>query len=383
MSVAPQYRRPLSRGLAFVLACALGLAGLVVVPALHMDVPRGLNVAMHTAMEAASVVVSLLVFSLGWATLGRDRRIVVPQMSAVFLAVALLDFVHLLFYDGMPVIVEPFNRGTAITLFLAARLLVAAAFVAIAFSTWNRPADAARQRLLFSGFAPLCPCRDCAGGVRAEPQHPDVRPREGADGAEGRDRLHDRVAEPRRRGRLRAASGQAAVLPGGGTARRVAGDGGVGVLLHTLCDDGRPVHQLRPCPEDRRLPDRVEGAVRQGGAWPVPGARGRAGGVEGRRREVPPAVRAEPGRGARAGRGQPREGRQPRGAHDVPAAGGRGDRRGHRGADGHRAGRACPLARRARRGGHGPGRGELRPAPTAAAWTSWRPRWRIATARAA
>jgi PAS domain S-box-containing protein len=50
----------------------------------------------------------------------------------------------------MPVIVEPYNRGTAITLFIAARLLVAVAFVAIAFSTWIRPTDALRQRLLFS-----------------------------------------------------------------------------------------------------------------------------------------------------------------------------------------------------------------------------------------
>ena len=151
MKVAQEYRRPLARGLVVVAACVLGLAALVVVPALHFELPRGLNVGLHTAMEVVSVVVSLLLFSLGWAMLGSQRRVVVPQVSAAFLAVALLDFVHLLFYDGMPVIVEPYNRGTAITLFLAARLLVACAFVAIPFTPWSRPPGRMHQRLLFAG----------------------------------------------------------------------------------------------------------------------------------------------------------------------------------------------------------------------------------------
>lgn len=167
MTVAAEYRLPLARGLAGVWLALAGLAAFVFVPALHFELPRGINVALHTAMETASVVVSLLVFSVGWATRGSRPLAVVPQVSAVFLAVGLLDFVHLLFYEGMPAISSRPQVGTAIALFLAARLLVAVGLVAIAFGGYERPPDRARQRLLVLatlGFA----CATIAGTLMVE-----------------------------------------------------------------------------------------------------------------------------------------------------------------------------------------------------------------------
>lgn len=134
MTVLPEHRASLRHGLLLVAGCALLLAAVAFVPALHFSIPRAPNAALHAAMETGSVIVSLLVFSVGWASVRRGSAAgAAPQVSAVFLAVALLDFVHTFFYDGMPLIVEPQNWGTSVTLFLAARLLVALAMLFFAF----------------------------------------------------------------------------------------------------------------------------------------------------------------------------------------------------------------------------------------------------------
>jgi PAS domain S-box-containing protein len=138
ISVHAQYRRPLVRIFAVLSACVAVLLAFVFVPALHFELPVPLNVSLHTLFETVSVMVSVLVFSAGWFTFSRQGSSNVALISSAFFGVAILDFVHLLSYEGMPNFLTPSGGGKSISFFLAARLLVAVALLAIALLPWQR-----------------------------------------------------------------------------------------------------------------------------------------------------------------------------------------------------------------------------------------------------
>lgn len=114
------------------------LLAFVMVPSVHFELPAPVNTNLHTLFETVSIIVSMLVFSAGWLTFSREGRSNVALLCSIFLGVAILDFVHLLSYDGMPALFIPAKDGKSISFFLAARLLVAGALLAIAFQPWNR-----------------------------------------------------------------------------------------------------------------------------------------------------------------------------------------------------------------------------------------------------
>ena len=138
ITVHAQYWRPLVLVSGVWLGNAAVLLAFVLVPSLHFELPAAVHTNLHTLFETVSIIVSMLVFSAGWVTFSREGRSNVALLCTVFLGVAILDFVHLLSYDGMPAFLIPAKDGKAISFFLAARLLVAGALLAIAFQPWNR-----------------------------------------------------------------------------------------------------------------------------------------------------------------------------------------------------------------------------------------------------
>jgi signal transduction histidine kinase len=132
MRVHPENRRALGRALFLLGCCVLAMGAVIAVPALHFELPGAVNIALHTLLETASVAICLLVFLAGVATFRHEHGSIVALVSAAFLGAALLDFVHLLSYTGMPEFVTPSGGGKAIPTFLAARLLVAIALVLVA-----------------------------------------------------------------------------------------------------------------------------------------------------------------------------------------------------------------------------------------------------------
>lgn len=132
------YRRPLMLVSGVWLINAAVLLAFVLVPSLHFELPAAVHTNLHTLFETVSIIVSMLVFSAGWFTFSREGRSNVALLCSIFLGVAILDFVHLLSYDGMPAFFIPAKDGKSISFFLAARLLVAGALLAIAFQPWNR-----------------------------------------------------------------------------------------------------------------------------------------------------------------------------------------------------------------------------------------------------
>jgi PAS domain S-box-containing protein len=127
-------RRLLHSALTLMGALALLLLALWWFPQLRFRLPTGATVALHTALETASIAAALMVFSVSWYALGATRSSVFGAAAPAFASVALLDFAHMLMYQGMPVFVDDYTLSPAIAFFLAARLLAGVALLAIALA---------------------------------------------------------------------------------------------------------------------------------------------------------------------------------------------------------------------------------------------------------
>jgi signal transduction histidine kinase len=118
----------LSLFVAMLFALALG-AGLLQV---HYVFNQSFFVPLHTAMHAFSLVVSWLVFAIGWNTRDPLRAGSITLLACGFLGVALIDFGHALSYAGMPDLVTPASPEKSIDFSLVSRLLAALSLLAIA-----------------------------------------------------------------------------------------------------------------------------------------------------------------------------------------------------------------------------------------------------------
>lgn len=107
---------------------------------------------LHTMMETFSVVVSCMVFGIIWNTYDAYRARNIVVMGAAFLSAALLDFAHLLSYQGMPTYVTPSSPQKAIVFWLAARLVVALALLFAALASWQPWVSKFRRYGIFTAF---------------------------------------------------------------------------------------------------------------------------------------------------------------------------------------------------------------------------------------
>jgi PAS domain S-box-containing protein len=95
--------------------------------------------AVHTLLETFAVVVSAIIFGVGWNA-GTGRRTAnVVVLACAFLAVALLDVAHFLSYAGMPELVTPAGPEKAIDFWLAARLAAVLGMLVVTLRSWQTP----------------------------------------------------------------------------------------------------------------------------------------------------------------------------------------------------------------------------------------------------
>ncbi len=129
-----------------VLWLLLGLSAVLVVSwmAPSLKVVNGIAgyVPLHTLMETGAIVVSMLVFGVGWGAFARNRPGNLLLLACVFFGVALLDFLHTISFETMPDFVTPSGLEKAINFWLAARLLSAFGLLAVAVLPWRPVADA-------------------------------------------------------------------------------------------------------------------------------------------------------------------------------------------------------------------------------------------------
>ena len=115
----------------------IGLAlGLFIVVALLPPMPLFSDprhyLPLHIALEFLSIIVSLMIFTMGWFSFSHEQGARFQLLACAFLGVGLLDFVHTLSYLGMPDLVTPSSAEKAINFWLPARLLSALALLILA-----------------------------------------------------------------------------------------------------------------------------------------------------------------------------------------------------------------------------------------------------------
>lgn len=114
----------------------------------HFHFSIGVYIPLHTGMHVFSLVVSWLVFAIGWNTYDPRRSGSVIILACGFLGVAIADFGHALSYKGMPDMVTPASPEKAIIFSFVSRALSAVALLVLAFTAW-RPFQRQYTRHLF------------------------------------------------------------------------------------------------------------------------------------------------------------------------------------------------------------------------------------------
>jgi PAS domain S-box-containing protein len=78
---------------------------------------------LHSFLETISIVISGLIFAVIWNSLEQRKDPVMLLMGCGFLGVALLDFTHMMSFQGMPDFIIPSSTEKAINFWLSARLM--------------------------------------------------------------------------------------------------------------------------------------------------------------------------------------------------------------------------------------------------------------------
>lgn len=105
----------------------------------------------HTLVEVFAVLVATMVFVTGWHVHEEKRPAASVMLACAFLAVALMDFAHVMSYAGMPDFITANSPHKGIVFWLAARYAAAGALLAFALMPRQPLARHARRRYL-AGF---------------------------------------------------------------------------------------------------------------------------------------------------------------------------------------------------------------------------------------
>lgn len=141
-----RWKRALTGIGVMALLCSLLWTGILAV-----DIPASQFLVLHTGLEVASIIVSMLGFGIAWDAYSRERPGNIVMLGVVLFGAALLDFGHTLSYAGMPDMVTPASPGKAIGFWLPARLLVAAGLLVIALRSWEPLRAAPARHWLMAG----------------------------------------------------------------------------------------------------------------------------------------------------------------------------------------------------------------------------------------
>ena len=128
----PDSRKAMRRMAVFLLILALVQLAAWLLPAWpdSKGVPGYL--LLHTLMETTSIVISMMVFVVGWNSHSRALSGNIILLACVFFSVGLLDFSHTMSYVGMPDFISPNDAQKQLNFWLSARFLAALALLLVA-----------------------------------------------------------------------------------------------------------------------------------------------------------------------------------------------------------------------------------------------------------
>lgn len=114
--------------------CLLPYLAVILFPAqFQHTLDRVSYLLFHNIAEFFSIMVSLSIFGVGWYTYSQSKNRHALFLSAAFLTIGLLDFMHTLGNAAMPPFVTPNSSNKSTQYWIAARLFSAAAFLISAY----------------------------------------------------------------------------------------------------------------------------------------------------------------------------------------------------------------------------------------------------------
>ncbi|WP_244241562.1 MASE3 domain-containing protein [Leptospira jelokensis] len=120
----------------------------------YREYPIESFVVFHNIAEMFSVIVSFSIFGVGYYSYSQSRNFQTFIFSIGFLAVGLIDFMHMLGYKGMPDFVTPNSGNKSTQFWLVSRLLTALTFIFAVYVKPNKSYGLVR-RSLYIGIALL------------------------------------------------------------------------------------------------------------------------------------------------------------------------------------------------------------------------------------
>ena len=94
---------------------------------------------IHTIIEGFAVLISFMIFSVGWNSYHKPQRMNIVVLACAFLVGGAVDLGYILSYQGMPDLISYNSPHKAIIFWLAARLLVVATLLAVSLFKWKAP----------------------------------------------------------------------------------------------------------------------------------------------------------------------------------------------------------------------------------------------------
>lgn len=115
----------------------------LVVELFHAQLYHVMNIdsylIFHNIAEFFSIMVSFSIFGVGWFTYGQSKDRHALFLSSAFLAIGLMDFMHIMGYAGMPIFITQNSANKSTQFWIAVRFFAAASFLGSAYvSTDNR-----------------------------------------------------------------------------------------------------------------------------------------------------------------------------------------------------------------------------------------------------
>jgi diguanylate cyclase (GGDEF)-like protein/PAS domain S-box-containing protein len=107
---------------------------------------------LHTLLETVSIVVSMMVFVVGWNSHGRILSGNIILLAGGFFSVGVLDFLHTVSYGGMPDFISPNDAQKHLNFWLSARLMAAAVLLVVTIRSWKPISSNVTRYLIFGSL---------------------------------------------------------------------------------------------------------------------------------------------------------------------------------------------------------------------------------------
>lgn len=107
---------------------------------------------LHVLLETISVVVSMMVFAVGWNSRSSNLSGNAVLLACVFFSVGMLDFLHTVSYGGMPDFISPNDSQKHLNFWLSARFFASVILLVVAIRPWRPLGSRATRYVIFGSL---------------------------------------------------------------------------------------------------------------------------------------------------------------------------------------------------------------------------------------